>query len=396
MALTQQQFAAQNQVAGANANVANTGLLATNISQLLNLEGEQQAFTGQASAAGATQAGIAPQQQAVTTGTQAQIDALNTGTQSQLDALNTGTAAQIAAIRAGQEQETAAYSTAAGIATEAGRIEGMSGDIQRAQAQREVQQQIGTQTATVASNGFANSGSALDLLASSTRQGLINDQLIRTQTALAQAGYEEQAQAANVESAAVNAADNALIASLQSQQGTESATLTSELSAKVTALQAERDAQLAGLGAQAGAAATEQQTASGAAATTGSNVDAMTKAILGYIAGTNATGTPAGALTAAVLGGNPTTASGLPSNVDFSNPATYTTPTTPIGPYNLAAPFGMGNVANLIDSARAGVGGLPVNAGFGMLNQRQQQSMTGTTTNAGTLTAPSLTTSAFI
>jgi hypothetical protein len=65
--------------------------------------------------------------------------------------------------------------------------------IQQAQQQRESTMQIGGQQAAVAGAGFAESGSALDILADSARQGALAQATLGQQGLITEAGYEEQA-----------------------------------------------------------------------------------------------------------------------------------------------------------------------------------------------------------
>lgn len=70
--------------------------------------------------------------------------------------------------------------------------------IQQAQQQRETSIQIGGQQAAVAGAGFAASGSALDILADSARQGALAHAVLGQQGLITEAGYEEQAQSYNL------------------------------------------------------------------------------------------------------------------------------------------------------------------------------------------------------
>lgn len=103
----------------------------------------------------------------------------------------------------GATEEEKAYGTAGDIARRNAQLEGIVGDIQGLQQQREVRRTIGEQRAGVAAAGFASSGSSLDLLGSSLRQGYLGKQLIDTQTALSQGGYLQQGAATDAEIAAV-------------------------------------------------------------------------------------------------------------------------------------------------------------------------------------------------
>ena len=145
--------------------------------------------------------------------------------------------AQAAAVK-GAEGEIAAYETVAGISEEAARLTLEAGKIEQFQEERAMMRSLGKTRADVAGAGFAASGSALDLLESSVRQGYLQQQITGTQTAITSAAYLEQAAAS------------------RAQKG---------------AAEAQRDAALA-----YGAAATE------AIGTTQTNIDAETRALLGY------------------------------------------------------------------------------------------------------------------
>ena len=103
---------------------------------------------------------------------------------------------------AGYAAEAGAYGTAGGIAANNAALEGVSGEIQRYQAARTAEKAIGGEAADVGAAGFTMSGSNLLALKSSYQQSYLTDQLIRTQTAINQGGYLEQAAAAGAEQSA--------------------------------------------------------------------------------------------------------------------------------------------------------------------------------------------------
>jgi hypothetical protein len=83
-------------------------------------------------------------------------------------------------------------------------------DLQEYQASRKINQTIGSQQAAVASSGFGEAGSALDLLRDSANQGALTKATLAQQGNITEAGYEEQAQSYNLmQQAANNAADAA-------------------------------------------------------------------------------------------------------------------------------------------------------------------------------------------
>lgn len=98
-----------------------------------------------------------------------------------------------------------AYQTAAEIANQNATLEQAAGDVQAYQEGLQAQQTIGAQRSAVAASGFANSGSALSLLASSNRQASLTQALSRVQTNISVGGYEEQAAAAEGQTAAAQA-----------------------------------------------------------------------------------------------------------------------------------------------------------------------------------------------
>jgi hypothetical protein len=109
-------------------------------------------------------------------------------------------------IAAGDLQEAGAYGTAAGIATANSRLALIGGDIEQAQEGIKLGQTIGSQRAAVSAGGFANSGTALNLLRSSTQQGHIQQQITGVNAELQSGGFQEQAAAAGAEGSAASAA----------------------------------------------------------------------------------------------------------------------------------------------------------------------------------------------
>lgn len=111
----------------------------------------------------------------------------------------------------GSQAEASAYGTAQTIAQQNAQLAGFSGQIQKVQALRSAFQTIGAQKAAVAASGFGNSGSALDLLRSSTQQAYLNNQVIGTNSALQQGGFLQQAAAATAEQTAAKTASQAAL-----------------------------------------------------------------------------------------------------------------------------------------------------------------------------------------
>ena len=113
--------------------------------------------------------------------------------------------------------EADAYRIASGIATENQRVEAMSEAVKQIQIQTQVDQTIGSQKARVAANGFQQSGSALDIMAASTRQGLLSQQISGMQSQQAQLGYMAQAAAAEGEMKAAGVRGTAALSLSEAQ-----------------------------------------------------------------------------------------------------------------------------------------------------------------------------------
>lgn len=144
--------------------------------------------------------------------------------------------AQDAAVK-GAKAEIEAYTAAGGIATENARLVEEAGKIQQLQQERALNMSLGTTRAELAGAGLSASGSALDILKSSVRQGYLQQQITATQTALTSNAYLEQSVASK--------------------------------------------AQVAGATAQLEAAQAYGKTAGEVVKTTETNIDAETKALLG-------------------------------------------------------------------------------------------------------------------
>jgi hypothetical protein len=127
---------------------------------------------------------------------------------------DTGQAQEYSEEEAGGLAEAGAY-TAAGKVAQQNAVLALAGtQVEQYQAGLEAQQTIGSQRAAVAGAGFADSGTALDLLSMSTRQASIQQQLIGTQGNLTAGGFlEEQAASGAEVDAALTAATAAGTAS---------------------------------------------------------------------------------------------------------------------------------------------------------------------------------------
>jgi hypothetical protein len=85
------------------------------------------------------------------------------------------------------------YTLAGNLATQNEQIATMSTAIRQAQLERESTQALGKTVASTAGAGFAESGSALDLLRSSAQQGSLMRSVASENGLVQEAGYEEQA-----------------------------------------------------------------------------------------------------------------------------------------------------------------------------------------------------------
>lgn len=110
----------------------------------------------------------------------------------------------------GDRAEQSAYLEAAQLAGQNEQYTKMSTAIQQAQSDRELYLSMGRTKSEVAGAGFAESGSALDILRSSASQGALQKAAIGEQGLITEAGYAEQAQSyEQMASAAANAASSA-------------------------------------------------------------------------------------------------------------------------------------------------------------------------------------------
>lgn len=120
---------------------------------------------------------------------------------------------------AGDRFEQKNYLLAADLADQNTKFTETSTAIKLAQGDRQLYQTLGGQQADIAGAGFANSGSALDLMRDSASQGALTHAVTAEQGLITEAGYKEQgesyrnmSQAAQVAiNAETKAADNAWI-----------------------------------------------------------------------------------------------------------------------------------------------------------------------------------------
>lgn len=104
---------------------------------------------------------------------------------------------------AGDVFEKANYDLAATYADQNARFTETSTAIKETQANRELFKSMGTTQADVAGAGFAESGSALDILRDSASQGALQKAVLSEQGLIQEEGYKQQAQSyRNMSSAA--------------------------------------------------------------------------------------------------------------------------------------------------------------------------------------------------
>jgi hypothetical protein len=101
------------------------------------------------------------------------------------------------------------YELAGKLATQNEQFTQMSTAIQEAQQQREITQALGKTTAQVAGAGFADSGSAIDILRSGAQQGAQAQAVLSEQGLITEAGYKEQAQSYSLMASAAGEAASA-------------------------------------------------------------------------------------------------------------------------------------------------------------------------------------------
>ena len=95
--------------------------------------------------------------------------------------------------------EAAAYGTAAGIAEENARTEVIAESIRQVQIAKDVDRTVGSIKAATAANGFQQSGSSLDIMASTMREGYLSQQISSMQSQQVERGHLAQQAAAEGE-----------------------------------------------------------------------------------------------------------------------------------------------------------------------------------------------------
>jgi hypothetical protein len=98
----------------------------------------------------------------------------------------------------GDLAEAQQYDLAGSLARKNEQYTETSTAIQQMQQQRESTMQIGGQQNAIAGSGFSSSGSGLDILADSARQGALSQQVLGQQGLITEEGYKEQAQSYDI------------------------------------------------------------------------------------------------------------------------------------------------------------------------------------------------------
>lgn len=104
----------------------------------------------------------------------------------------------------GSEKEASAYKKAAGYASANAGLAQRATDINSNIVQRNLYMSLGTERADTAAAGFQQSGSALDLIRSSTEQGALSKALVETQGAQQVLGYQSEAEADKAKASAAS------------------------------------------------------------------------------------------------------------------------------------------------------------------------------------------------
>jgi hypothetical protein len=117
---------------------------------------------------------------------------------------NTATGLRIKA--QGDIAESQEYDLAGQLAGQNEKFTETSTAIKEMQQERQTNMVLGEQKADVASSGFAESGSALDLLRDSASQGALQRQVLGQQGLITEAGYQQQQQSYNLMSSAAQSA----------------------------------------------------------------------------------------------------------------------------------------------------------------------------------------------
>ena len=116
--------------------------------------------------------------------------------------------------------EADAYRVASGIAEENARTEVIAESIRQVQIAKDVDRTVGSIKAATAANGFQQSGSSLDIMASTMREGYLSQQISGMQSQQTQRGHLEQQAAAEGEMGAALVRQEAALSLAEAQDQT--------------------------------------------------------------------------------------------------------------------------------------------------------------------------------
>ena len=135
----------------------------------------------------------------------------------------------------GYSGEAASYTSAAAVARQNERLAAASGVMEQAKIGLDVSKTIGSQQAGIAAAGFGSGGTALSLMRSSQRQGIIDQQTAGVNSEIQQGGFEQQGLAADAEAKAA-ATSAATASSLSATASTVATALKTNANSMATSL----------------------------------------------------------------------------------------------------------------------------------------------------------------
>ena len=135
----------------------------------------------------------------------------------------------------GYSGEAASYNSAAAVARQNERLAAASGQLEQAKIGLDVSKTIGSQQAGIAAAGFSSGGTALSLMRSSQRQGIIDQQTAGVNSEIQQGGFEQQGLAADAEAKAA-ATSAATASSLSATASTVATALKTNANSMATSL----------------------------------------------------------------------------------------------------------------------------------------------------------------
>lgn len=125
----------------------------------------------------------------------------------------------------GQRMEAGLYDEAAGFSRQNIEFTKSATEIKQLQIDRSIQQTLGGQRADVAASGFAQSGTAIDLLRDSASQGALTRAVAGQQGEIEEMGYEQQAKSydtmASVSRISAQASEEAALADEHAGRGAQ-------------------------------------------------------------------------------------------------------------------------------------------------------------------------------